>query len=141
MCSSDLLLGQSPGHGDALMKRLEERSGGLCPAGPGTVYPVLQQLEDQGRVRSRESDGKKVYEITDAGRAELASRADAVDRIWQRAGRWREWGFRLGSDTVEVASAVGRVTKAAFVAAGDDRRAERVIEILDRVRTEIEEVR
>ena len=47
----------------------------------------------------------------------------------------------MGPDTVEVAAAVGRLTKAAFSAAGDDQRTERVIEILNRARTVLDAVR
>jgi DNA-binding transcriptional ArsR family regulator len=53
---------------DNVNLRLEERSGGTYQASAGTVYPVLQQLEDEGLVHSREQDGKKIYELTDAGR-------------------------------------------------------------------------
>jgi DNA-binding PadR family transcriptional regulator len=135
------LLDQAPGHGYDLMKRLEERSGGLYRASAGTVYPVLQQLEDEGLIRSRESDGKKVFEITDIGRAELGKEKEHVEHIWQRAGRWREWGCRMGPETIEVASAVGRLTRAAFSAAGDDKRVQRVVEILNRARADLEAVR
>lgn len=135
------LLEQAPGHGYDLMKRLEQRSGGLYQASAGTIYPVLQQLEDEGLVRSRESDGKKVYEIADAGRAELGRQKDAVEGIWTRAGKWREFGCRVGPDTVEVAATLGRLTRAAFSAAADDKRAERVVEILNRARTELEALR
>ena len=51
------LLEQAPGHGYDLMKRLEERSGGLYQASAGTIYPVLQQLEDEGLVRSKAGHG------------------------------------------------------------------------------------
>src|SRR5688500_16725839 len=88
------LLEQSPGHGYDLMKRLEERSGGMYQASAGTIYPVLQQLEDEGLARGRDSDGKKVYEITDAGRAELGRQREGVEGIWARAGRWREASYR-----------------------------------------------
>jgi DNA-binding PadR family transcriptional regulator len=135
------LLGDAPGHGYDLMKRLEQRSGGLYQASAGTIYPVLQQLEDEGLVRSRESDGKKVYEITDAGRAEVAAQKEGVDGIWTRAGRWREAGHRMGPDTVEVAAALGRLTKAAFSSCGEEKRTERVVEILNRARTELEQLR
>jgi DNA-binding PadR family transcriptional regulator len=135
------LLEQAPGHGYDLMKRLEERSGGLYHASAGTIYPVLQQLEDEGLARSREADGKKVYEITDAGRAELGGQKEAVEQIWARAGRWREAGCRMGPDTVEVAAALGRLTRAAFSAAGDDKRTERVVEILNRARADLERAR
>jgi len=135
------LLEQSPGHGYDLMKRLEQRSGGLYQASAGTIYPVLQQLEDEGLVRSREADGKKVYEMTDAGRAELGKQKEAVEGIWARAGRWREAGCRMGPDTVEVAAALGRLTRAAFSAAGEEKRTEHVVEILNRARGELERVR
>ena len=134
------LLEQAPGHGYDLMKRLEERSGGLYHASAGTVYPVLQQLEDEGLVRSKEADGKKVFELTDAGRSELGAHAEAIEWIWQRAGRWREWGCRMGPDTIEVASAVGRLTKAAFSHARDDKKTERVLEILNRARSDLKAV-
>lgn len=135
------LLGEAPGHGYDLMRRLRQRSAGLYRAGADAVYPVLRQLEDEGLIRSDEVDGKKVYEITEEGRAELARQAEAVEGIWRRARGWREWGFRLGSDTIEVASAVGRTTRAAFAAAGDVARARRVIDILNRARVELEGVR
>jgi DNA-binding PadR family transcriptional regulator len=137
------LLADSPGHGYELMKRLEERSGGLYQASAGTVYPVLQQLEDEGLVRGRELDGKKVFEISEAGRAELVRESERVDAIWRRAGKWREWGCQVGPDTVEVAAAVGRVARAAFQAASGrgERAGVRVLEVLGRARKELEEMR
>ncbi len=136
------LLAEAPGHGYELMKRLEERSGGLYQASAGTVYPVLQQLEDEGLARSREEDGKKVYEITEAGRAEVEAASERVDRIWKRAGQWREWSCRMGPDTVEVAMVFGRLAKAAFSVAssGGQDTGDRVVEILNRARREIEEL-
>ena len=134
------LLAESPGHGYDLMKRLEQRSGGLYQASAGTVYPVLQQLEDEGLVRGREAAGKKVYQITEAGRAGVQREDERVQRIWRRAGKWREWGCQVGPDTVEVAGAVGRLTRAAFQAATreGERNAEKVLEVLSRARRELE---
>ena len=57
-----------PAHGYELMRRLEERSDGRWRPSPGSVYPMLQQLEDEGLVRSGEDQGRKVYEVTDEGR-------------------------------------------------------------------------
>jgi DNA-binding PadR family transcriptional regulator len=59
-----------PGHGYELMRRLEEWSGGIWRPSPGSVYPTLQLLEDEGLVRSTEADGRRVYELTDAGQVE-----------------------------------------------------------------------
>lgn len=135
------LLDEAPGHGYDLMKRLEDRSGGLYKASAGTVYPVLQQLEDEGRVRAMEEDGKKVYHITDAGRAEVREADDRVSGIWSRADRWKEWGCRMGPDTVEVAMSVGRLAKSAFAAGSTTQEtADQVVEILNRARREIDDL-
>src|SRR6187549_3195421 len=71
-------LTDGPGHGYDVMQRLEEKTGGAWRPSPGSVYPTLQLLEDEGLVRSTERDGKRVYEITDAGRAEAQRRAEAA---------------------------------------------------------------
>src|SRR5437870_7050056 len=70
-------LAEGPGHGYELMTRLEERAEGAWRPSPGSVYPTLQSLEDEGLVRSVERDGKRVFELTDAGREEVAARAEA----------------------------------------------------------------
>ena len=69
-------LSEGPGHGYDVIKTLEEKSGGAWKPSPGSVYPTLQLLEDEGLVRSTERDGKRVYEITDDGRAEAARRIE-----------------------------------------------------------------
>ncbi len=136
------LLADGPAHGYELMKRLEQRSGGTYQASAGTVYPVLQQLEDEGLATSELADGKKVYSITAAGREELTREAEAVDRIWHRARGWQEWGNWLGPETAEIAGTVGRLVKASFQAAarsGADG-IEAVREVLDRARRELEDL-
>src|SRR6516164_5218623 len=79
------LVSEGPSHGYELMKKLEERAGGIYRASAGTVYPTLQQLEDEGLVTSELRDGKKVYRLTDEGRRELEERDEAVREIWRRA--------------------------------------------------------
>jgi len=136
------LLDDGPGHGYELMKRLEERSGGTYHASAGTVYPVLQQLEDEGLIRSLEQDGKKVYELTDAGRDELKLNEEQVGRIWKRSGDWKEWGRHMGPETAEIWSSWGRLSKAAFKAASrsglDD--VDKIRDVLDRARKELEDL-
>jgi DNA-binding PadR family transcriptional regulator len=84
------LLNEGPRHGYQLMKELEERSGGLYRASAGSVYPTLQQLEDEDLIQSDQPAGKRVYSITDAGRRELEKDPEAVKRIWERANQWGE---------------------------------------------------
>lgn len=69
-------LADGPGHGYELIHRLEEASDGLWRPSPGSVYPTLQLLEDEGLARAEARDGKRIYELTDEGRAEVARRAD-----------------------------------------------------------------
>ena len=136
------LLEDEPAHGYELMKRLEERSGGMYQASAGTVYPVLQQLEDEGLVRGEDVDGKKVYHLTDEGREELLLHREHVERIWKRAHGWKDWGVSMGPETAEIWGSWGRLSKAAFKAAArsDFENTERIREILDRARRELEEL-
>jgi DNA-binding PadR family transcriptional regulator len=64
-------LADGPAHGYEVIRRLEERSGGLWRPSAGSVYPTLQLLEEQGLLTSRQEDGKRVYELTAEGRTEI----------------------------------------------------------------------
>lgn len=75
------LLQDKPRHGYEIIRELEERFSGFYSPSPGAVYPTLQLLEDLGHVSSDQRDGKKVYTITDQGRAFLASRREEIDAI------------------------------------------------------------
>jgi len=82
------VLSEGPGHGYDVIQTLEEKSGGIWKPSPGSVYPTLQLLEDEGLVRSSERDGKRVYEITDAGRAEAERRIEAAGGTpWELAAQ------------------------------------------------------
>src|SRR3989449_8514457 len=78
------LLKDKPRHGYEVMKELEEQLHGCYSPSPGTVYPTLQWLEDEGLVDARVVEGKKVYEITDVGRKFLDEHRDVVDDIFER---------------------------------------------------------
>ena len=67
------LLTEEPMHGYQIIQELAERTGGVWRPSPGSVYPTLQQLEDEELVRETASEsGKRVYELTDAGREQAA---------------------------------------------------------------------
>ncbi len=71
-----VLLAEKPSHGYQIIQELERRSDGAWRASPGSVYPTLQQLEDEGLVRAVEADGgRRVFELTDTGREEAAKLA------------------------------------------------------------------
>jgi len=67
------LLAEEPRNGYQLMQEIERRSEGVWRPSPGSVYPALQQLEDEGLVRSDESEGRKLFHLTEAGREAAAA--------------------------------------------------------------------
>ncbi|RZI94505.1 MAG: PadR family transcriptional regulator [Microbacterium sp.] len=75
------LLDEAPRHGYDLMQALSDRTGGTYTPSAGTIYPRLAKLEDEGLVTKTVDGRKTVYEITDAGRAEVAGRAHELEGI------------------------------------------------------------
>jgi DNA-binding PadR family transcriptional regulator len=75
------LLEEQPRHGYELIQALSDRFGGTYSPSAGTIYPRLAKLEEEGLVTKRTDGRKSVYEITDAGRAELESRRHELDAI------------------------------------------------------------
>jgi len=133
------LLKDKPRHGYEVMKELEEQLHGCYSPSPGTVYPTLQWLEDEGLVVARDVEGKKVYEITDAGRKFLEEHRDVVDDIFERV---RDTVDRaLGGAMADVNRAVGRLMRAVYRAgwrARDDGTRQRLVEILSKTLAEVE---
>jgi DNA-binding PadR family transcriptional regulator len=128
------LLGDGPKHGYQLMKELGERSGGTYRASAGSVYPTLQQLEDEGMVEAEMQSGRRVYRLTDEGRSELASDPEGVHRIWERAGQCEDWGR---PEAIAIFPWVGALVQAS-VRAASRGHAERVRKILDKAKDELE---
>jgi DNA-binding PadR family transcriptional regulator len=75
------LLDESPRHGYEIIQQLRERFAGLYAPSAGTVYPRLARLESEGLVRHETDGGRKVYHITDAGRAELTAKAGELEAL------------------------------------------------------------
>ena len=137
------LLAEKPRHGYDVIKALEERSGGAYSPSPGTVYPTLTLLEDLGYARAREEEGgRKIYEITDAGRAHLEQHSDTVESIFERMSRFVE-GF-FDQPMAEVSQAFSHLAGTAYATASrgmrDPERMKQLREILERAAREIEEL-
>jgi DNA-binding PadR family transcriptional regulator len=75
------LLDEEPRHGYEVIRLLRDRFMGVYSPSPGTIYPRLARLEEEGLVTHDELDGRKVYRITEAGREELRSRSDELDEL------------------------------------------------------------
>jgi len=103
------LLAERPMHGYELMRELESRSGGMWRPSPGSVYPTLEMLEDQGLVTSSEVEGRRTFAISEAGRGELAERAegpppwDMGDEIGEEVQGLRAASMQLGAAVMQLA--------------------------------------
>lgn len=82
----------NPGHGYELIQALEARTEGRWRPSPGSVYPTLQMLADEGLVSESEVDGKRTFAITDAGRAQAQERVESHGLPWEAMDRSGEQG-------------------------------------------------
>ena len=137
------LLEEKPRHGYEIIKALEERFGGMYSPSAGTVYPTLTLLEDLGYATvTVEEGGKKIYSITDEGRAYLAQNRSAVDDIFERIS---ELGSTFLSDAVmEVNRAIKNVAQATYRGAPrvfrDKDALTKIRETLERAAREIDDI-
>jgi DNA-binding PadR family transcriptional regulator len=126
------VLQDSPAHGYAVMRRLEDLSGGLWRPSPGSVYPHLQMLEDEGMVRSSDQDGTRTFTLTDAGVAEAAN---GTAHPWQ--------GGRENDDQIPTLRlAVTQLLSAAkqLSSAGEHAQVERGIAVVQKARRELYQI-
>jgi DNA-binding PadR family transcriptional regulator len=120
-------------HGYELITEFEERSGGRWRPSPGSVYPLLAQLEDEGLVRSFDDGGRRRFELTDEGRTWLEEHRDDSGLPWER---WSPGGRgdlrRLGGEVLGQLRQLGRF--------GTEDQLERAREVLVRTRQELYEL-
>jgi DNA-binding PadR family transcriptional regulator len=81
-----LLLAEEPRNGYQLMEEIERRSGGAWRPSPGSIYPALAQLEDEGLVRAEETAGRRAYSLTPEGEAYVDENREALGSPWDEAG-------------------------------------------------------
>src|SRR5688500_7101733 len=137
------MLEEKPRSGYESIKELEDRFGGAYSPSPGTVYPTLTMLEDLGYAQATVEDGgRKIYTITDAGRAYLKEHSETVDGIFERMASFVD-GF-LDEPMMQVTGAFKRLGRATYGTASrhvrDTERLRKVREILDRAAGEVEEL-
>ena len=135
------LLAEKPRHGYDIIKALEERFGGWYTPSPGTVYPTLAMLEDLGFAKTTpEESGKKIFEITDAGRAHLKEHKPTVDEIFARVADFG--GAFLSEGMMSIHRAMRDVARATYASAakhpGDKDAMTRIRDLLRKVADEIE---
>ncbi|WP_224363102.1 PadR family transcriptional regulator [Hyalangium versicolor] len=106
------LLAEQPRNGYQIMQELEQRSQGLWRPSPGSVYPALQQLEDEGLVKVQESGGGRVFMLTDKGQTYVKEHREEVAAPWEQMNQAGAEGFldimnlmrSIGSAAMQVQS-------------------------------------
>ncbi|MET0975154.1 MAG: PadR family transcriptional regulator [Leifsonia sp.] len=102
------LLAEQPMHGYQIIREIEERSGGAWKPSAGSVYPTLQLLADEDLIVAEESNGRKTYALTEAGRAEAAGASGSSP--WAAPGSTDDAGFsalpKAGLQLARVAAQV-----------------------------------
>ncbi len=125
-----VLLDEEPRNGYGLMQEIEHRSDGAWRPSPGSVYPALAQLEDEGLVRAEEQEGRKLFHLTDEGRTYVAEHREALGQPWEQvAGSVREGAFELRDLIWQVGAATMQVLQA-----GNEAQVARAREVLTEAR-------
>lgn len=107
------LVAKKPSHGYELIKAIEEASSGLYVPSPGVIYPTLTLLEEQDFLEAvATGNGRKSYQITEAGKVELAQHQEVVDIIFARlAGATRPRGGNLAEGISDAMHRLKRVLR------------------------------
>jgi DNA-binding PadR family transcriptional regulator len=126
------LLAERPMHGYEIIKEVEERSEGAWTPSAGSIYPMLQMLEDEGLIRGEDSGGKRRFALTDAGRTEREGKAEEI-APWD--------AVREGAPTGQIAlrNSVGKLFAAVRQVGqtGDEDQRKQVTDLLDETRRKV----
>jgi DNA-binding PadR family transcriptional regulator len=122
------LLAERPMHGYEMIQELEARTGGVWRPSPGSVYPTLQLLEDEGLIAGEEGEGRRRFTLTDTGRAE-------AERQGQRAP-WEEVTAGVAPAAWNLRDAIAQTAQAAWSVgtAGSEAQQGRALEVLNDAR-------
>ncbi|KRA23618.1 PadR family transcriptional regulator [Microbacterium sp. Root61] len=127
------LLAEKPMHGYQIIREIEERSNGAWKPSPGSVYPTLQLLTDEGLISAQESDGRKTYSLTAEGRAVVEADAEKA-APWETPGAARESARtgalpKAGFDLAQAVAQVGRT--------GTPEQVKQAVDVLDEARRKL----
>ena len=128
------VLSVEPMNGYQIIQQIAERSGGAWKPSPGSVYPTVQQLEDEGLVEGEESEGRRLLRLTDAGREYVDAHPDELAATWRAFDEASE-AERNGSGT-DLKPVIGQVMGAVWqvVTTGTRQQQAEAAEILAETR-------
>ena len=125
-----VLLDEGPPTGYGLMEELESRSNGAWRPSPGSVYPTLQQLEDEGLVGTGEGEGRQPFTLTEAGRTYVSEHREQLGEPWAKLAEG------VGEERVELRGLLGQIGAAVYQvgSAGDKQQVAKANELLAETR-------
>lgn len=125
------LLAEKPMHGYQIIQELAARSEGTWTPSPGSIYPTLQLLADEDLIVAEETDGKKVFSLTETGKAAAAKHADEP-APWEQAAE-------SGSDARGLREAAGRLAQVIFQVAtsGSEDQIKRAVAVITDARKQL----
>ena len=129
------VLAEEPMNGYQLIQQISERTGGAWKPSPGSVYPTIQQLEDEGLVRGTEVDSRRLLELTDEGRAYVEERHEEFAATWRPFQESdREWAAATGVG--DLKPVIGQVMGAVWqvVVTGSEQQRAEAAQILSETR-------
>jgi DNA-binding MarR family transcriptional regulator len=130
-------------NGYQLIQQISERSGGAWKPSPGSVYPTVQQLEDEGLVEGRDVEGRRLLRLTDAGRAYVEENGEEMAATWRAfeepGDEGPEGGPRDQRSGTELMPIVGQVMGAMWqiVTTGTSQQRAEAAEILTETRRKL----
>ncbi len=126
------VLAERPMHGYQIIYEIEARSGGTWKPSPGSVYPTLQLLADEGLITAEEAGGKKTYSLTEAGRAQAAESED-------RSAPWESAGRKDAARSTALPKAGAKLAQAAAQVAtsGSPEQVQEAVDVLDEARRKL----
>jgi DNA-binding PadR family transcriptional regulator len=117
------LLAEEPRNGYQIIQEIGERTQGVWQPSPGAVYPSLAVLEDEGLVRANEVDGKRLFELTDEGRAHFTEHAEHIGKPWEKVTEGvPDSELALQDHLRQLVEAVVQVIKAGDEAQADEAK-------------------
>jgi len=131
------LLREGPRNGYQIMSEIEERTGGAWRPSPGAVYPALSQLADEGLIAGEESDGRRTYSLTEAGRRYVEQNPEAARGAWESAAQQEAWqeAWPVPGLLAEAARLGGGIMQIAH--AGTPEQVQEAEQLLQRTRREL----
>jgi DNA-binding PadR family transcriptional regulator len=130
------LLAENPRNGYQVMQDIAQRSRGFWRPSSGSVYPALQQLEDEGLVSAQEQEGKRTFDLTGAGRAYVEEHREELTAPWDAVTD------TVGDRAVELTNDLGQVSAALMQVGqvGTEEQVEEARRILSRARRALYEL-